>query len=82
MSILSWIVVGLVAGTLASFAVGGKRRGCLLRIAVGVIGAFIGGWLFSYFGQTGFTGFNLWSVLVSFVGAVLFLMLIQIFTKH
>ncbi|MFZ3062238.1 MAG: GlsB/YeaQ/YmgE family stress response membrane protein [Actinomycetota bacterium] len=82
MSVLAWIIVGLIAGTLASIAVRGRGRGCLVNIAIGVIGAVIGGWLFSLIGRTGVTGLNLWSVFVAFIGAVLFLVVIRAISRR
>lgn len=77
MGLLSWLVVGLVAGALAGMATGSKDKGCLGTIAVGVLGAFIGGALFRW--ATGddadfFTEFSLSSILVAFVGAVVLLL--------
>ena len=74
MSILGWVVLGGIAGWLASILV--KRNdqmGCISNIIAGIIGAVVGGWLFSYFGGTGVTGFNLGSLLVAVVGAVIVL---------
>lgn len=82
MSILAWVLVGFIAGTLAAIAIRDFRGGCLLRIAVGVIGAILGGWLFSLIGQTGVTGFNLWSIFVAFVGAVVFLVIVEAVTRR
>jgi uncharacterized membrane protein YeaQ/YmgE (transglycosylase-associated protein family) len=78
MSILSWLVVGLIAGVLAKYVVpGGGPSGLLGDIIVGIIGAFIGGWVFHQFGEPGITGFTLWSVLVAFVGAVILLFILR-----
>ncbi len=73
MSILGWIVLGLVAGFIASRLVGGGG-GLLVDLVLGVVGAFVGGAAFTLIGQVGFTGFNLWSLLVAVVGAVLVLL--------
>ncbi len=73
MSILAWIVLGLVAGFVASKLVNKTGEGILLDIVLGVVGAVVGGWLFNTFGMTGVTGLNIWSLLVAVVGAVLFL---------
>ena len=79
MSILAWIIVGGLSGALAKGATGYKRNsGCLFSIAVGIIGALIGGAIFSALGSTGVDSFNLWSVLVSFVGAVVLLLVLQL----
>ena len=73
MSLLGWIVLGLVAGFIASKIVNRKGEGCLLDILLGVVGSFVGGWLFSLFGMRGVTGFNIWSLVVAVIGAVVFL---------
>lgn len=73
MSILGWIVLGLVAGFIASRLVGGGG-GLLVDLVLGVVGAFVGGAAFNLIGQVGFTGFNLWSLLVAVVGAVIVLL--------
>jgi uncharacterized membrane protein YeaQ/YmgE (transglycosylase-associated protein family) len=75
--ILGWIVVGLIAGALATRVTRFDRRGCLFSIVVGVIGAVIGGALFNAAGSRGVGEFDLWSILVAFVGAVIFLLVLQ-----
>lgn len=74
MGILSWIILGGVAGWLASMVM--KRNdqmGCLANIAAGVVGALVGGWVFSLFSGLTVTGFNLTSLVIAFVGAVIVL---------
>jgi len=74
MSILAWIVVGLIAGWLAKMiSPGPERSGLLMTLIIGVIGAVVGGWLFNYFGRAGTTGITLYSILVATVGAVVLL---------
>ena len=73
MSILAWIVLGLIAGFIASKIYVGTGQGILMDIVLGIIGAVVGGYLFDMLGQTGITGFNIWSMLVAIVGAVLVL---------
>ena len=74
MGIISWILLGAIAGWLASIAVGRNRRmGCVANIVAGVLGALLGGFIISLLGGTGVTGFNLYSLFVAFIGAVLFL---------
>lgn len=73
MSILAWLVLGLVAGFIGSKIVNKSGDGVLLDIVLGIVGAFIGGWLFTTFGHSGVTGLNLYSLLVAVVGSVLFL---------
>ena len=73
MSLLAWIVLGLIAGFVASKLVSGTGQGAILDIVLGVVGAVIGGWLFHTFGMAGVSGFNLYSLLVAVVGAVVLL---------
>jgi uncharacterized membrane protein YeaQ/YmgE (transglycosylase-associated protein family) len=70
---IQWIVLGLVAGFIASKIVNKRGEGLVMDILLGVIGAVIGGWLFRALGTAGATGFNLWSLLVAVVGAVVVL---------
>jgi uncharacterized membrane protein YeaQ/YmgE (transglycosylase-associated protein family) len=76
MGIIGWIILGGLAGWIAS-ALTGQREGCLVSIAVGVVGALIGGFVFSLIGGAPVTGFNLWSLFVAVVGAVIFLLLLR-----
>jgi uncharacterized membrane protein YeaQ/YmgE (transglycosylase-associated protein family) len=69
MSILGWIVLGLIAGFIASKIVNRTGQGFLLDIVLGIVGAVVGGFLFSAIGATGITGFNLYSMFVAVVGA-------------
>jgi uncharacterized membrane protein YeaQ/YmgE (transglycosylase-associated protein family) len=74
MNLLLFIVLGGIAGWLASIIMKtSDRQGILLDIVIGVIGAFLGGLLFNLLGTRGVTGFNLWSLLVALVGAVVLL---------
>ena len=73
MSFITWIVLGLVAGFIGSKIVNKAGEGILLDIVLGVVGAVVGGWLFSTFGASGVTGLNLYSLLVAVIGAVIFL---------
>ena len=75
MSIIGWIVLGLIAGFVASKIVNKRGGGIVLDIFLGIIGALVGGFLFSQLGAVGVTGFNLWSMLVAIVGAVIILLL-------
>jgi uncharacterized membrane protein YeaQ/YmgE (transglycosylase-associated protein family) len=75
MSIIGWIVLGLIAGFIASKIVNKAGEGALLDIVLGVVGAVVGGWLFRMFGMRGVTGFNLYSMLVAVLGAVVVLVL-------
>jgi uncharacterized membrane protein YeaQ/YmgE (transglycosylase-associated protein family) len=73
MSILGWIVLGLIAGFIASKIVNRTGQGFLLDIVLGIVGAVVGGFLFSAIGATGITGFNLYSMFVAVVGATVLL---------
>lgn len=75
MSIISWIVLGGLAGWIASLLLK-EQRGCLANVIIGILGAVIGGLIFSFLGGHGVTGFNLWSVFVSVVGALILLALL------
>lgn len=80
MTVLGWVVVGLLAGGLARLATGSEKQGCLGTLVVGILGALIGGALFRF--ATGsetdaFEEFQLSSVLVAFVGAALLLLVLQ-----
>ena len=77
MDILLWIVLGLVAGFLASLVMRGGGYGVIGDVIVGIVGALLGGWLFSLFGGTGVTGFNLWSIFVAFLGACLLIAILR-----
>jgi uncharacterized membrane protein YeaQ/YmgE (transglycosylase-associated protein family) len=70
MSILGWIVLGLIAGFIASKIVNKAGEGLIMDIVLGIVGALIGGWLFSIIGQAGITGFNIYSMFVAVLGAI------------
>ena len=70
MSILAWIVLGLVAGFIGSKIVNKTGEGFVLDIVLGIIGAVVGGYLFDMFGAAGVTGVNIYSLLVAVIGAV------------
>src|SRR5690348_4867248 len=75
MSIVAWIILGGIAGWIGSLLINKTGEGLLRDILLGVVGAFIGGWVFTAAGSTGVTGFNLWSLFVAVVGSVIFLVL-------
>ena len=75
MSLIGWIVLGLISGFIASKIVNRAGEGVILDIVLGIVGAVVGGWLFHAFGEPGVTGFNLYSMLVAIVGAVVVLVL-------
>jgi uncharacterized membrane protein YeaQ/YmgE (transglycosylase-associated protein family) len=75
MSFIAWIVLGLIAGFIASKVVNKSGEGVLLDIVLGVIGAVVGGYLFQTFGMAGVSGVNLYSILVAVVGAIVVLVI-------
>ncbi len=78
---LAWIVVGAISGWLASIVMKTNReQGLIMDIIVGIVGALVGGFLFNQFGTAGVTGFNIWSVFVAFIGAVVLLGLLRLVT--
>ncbi len=81
MGIIAWIILGLVAGFIASKIVNKTGEGFLLDIALGVIGALVGGFLFNLVGHQGVTGFNLWSLFVSVIGAIVVLLVYRAVVK-
>lgn len=70
MSFLAWIVLGLIAGFIASRIVNNTGQGIVIDILLGIVGAVVGGFLFNQFGEPGVSGLNLYSLLVAVVGAV------------
>jgi uncharacterized membrane protein YeaQ/YmgE (transglycosylase-associated protein family) len=74
MSIIAWIVLGLIAGFIASKLVNKTGEGFLMDIVLGIVGAIVGGFVFSYFGATGVTGLNIYSIIVATIGAVVVLL--------
>jgi uncharacterized membrane protein YeaQ/YmgE (transglycosylase-associated protein family) len=75
MSFIAWIILGLISGFIASKIVNKSGDGLIVDILLGIVGAFLGGWLFNEFGMPGVTGVNLYSMLVAVIGAILFLVL-------
>jgi uncharacterized membrane protein YeaQ/YmgE (transglycosylase-associated protein family) len=73
MGILAWLFVGLIAGWIGSMIVNRGGEGPLLDIVLGIVGAFVGGFLFNLVGHAGVTGVNLYSILVAVVGSVVVL---------
>ena len=80
MSIIGWIVLGLIAGFIASKIVNMTGEGAILDIVLGIIGAVVGGWLFAAFGASGVTGFNLYSMFVAVIGAIVVLVVYHLVT--
>jgi uncharacterized membrane protein YeaQ/YmgE (transglycosylase-associated protein family) len=81
MSFIAWIVLGLISGFIASKLVNKSGEGVVLDIILGVVGAVVGGWLFTTFGMTGVTGLNIYSMLVAIVGAVVVLVIYHAVTR-
>jgi uncharacterized membrane protein YeaQ/YmgE (transglycosylase-associated protein family) len=75
MSILAWVFLGLIAGFIGSKLVNKRGEGLFLDIVLGIIGAVVGGWVFHFFGAAGVTGFNIYSMIVAVIGAVLVLVI-------
>jgi uncharacterized membrane protein YeaQ/YmgE (transglycosylase-associated protein family) len=75
MSIIGWIVLGLIAGFIASKIVNKTGAGFFLDIVLGIVGALVGGFIFTELGASGVTGFNLYSMIVAIIGAVIVLLI-------
>lgn len=74
MSVLGWIVFGLITGFIASKTVSGEGQGCFIDVALGLVGAVVGGFIFTQIGGHRVTGFNFYSMLVAIVGAIVVLL--------
>ena len=75
MSILAWLILGLIAGFIASKVVNKGGEGLVVDIILGIVGAFVGGFLFSFFGAAPVTGLNIYSIIVAVVGSIVVLFL-------
>jgi uncharacterized membrane protein YeaQ/YmgE (transglycosylase-associated protein family) len=75
MSIIGWLILGLIAGFIASKIVNKSGEGVILDIVLGVVGAIVGGFLFSLIGAAPVTGFNIYSMIVAVIGAVVVLVI-------
>jgi uncharacterized membrane protein YeaQ/YmgE (transglycosylase-associated protein family) len=83
MNILVWIIFGAIAGWIASIVMGrNKKMGAIANIIVGIVGAFIGGYIMDFFGAEGVTGFNIYSLLVAIAGAVVLLWFVGLFSRR
>lgn len=80
MGILGWIILGGLAGWIAS-ALMGAREGCLMYIIIGIVGAMLGGFAFSLIGGSGISGFNLWSLMVAVVGSIILIAIVRALRK-
>ena len=81
MSILGWVILGLISGFIASKIVNKTGEGAVLDIVLGIAGAVVGGWIFSTMGSAGVTGFNVYSMFVAVVGAIVVLVLYHAVTR-
>lgn len=81
MNILLWIILGALAGWIASVIMGTRGQGVVVDIVLGIVGAILGGWLFQQFGAQGVTGFNLPSLLVAVVGAIIIIAIARLFRR-
>jgi len=75
MSVIAWLILGLLAGFIASQIVNQRGSGILLDMVLGIIGAMVGGWVFSLFGAREVTGLDLYSLIVAIIGAVIVLLI-------
>jgi uncharacterized membrane protein YeaQ/YmgE (transglycosylase-associated protein family) len=82
MSIIGWLVLGLIAGFVASKIVNAHGEGVLLDIVLGMVGAVVGGFIFNAVGEPGVTGLNLWSFVVATIGAIVVLILYHPLTRR
>jgi uncharacterized membrane protein YeaQ/YmgE (transglycosylase-associated protein family) len=82
MSMIAWIILGLIAGFIASKLVNRTGEGVVLDILLGIVGAFVGGWLFHSFGHAGVNGLNVYSLFVAVIGAVVFLVVYHMFSRR
>lgn len=81
MGILLWIIFGIIVGAVARWIVPGESPGGIIGdLIVGIVGAFLGGWIFSFFGHVGVTGFNLGSFVCAVIGAIVLLWIIRAFS--
>ncbi|MEN6548980.1 MAG: GlsB/YeaQ/YmgE family stress response membrane protein [Armatimonadia bacterium] len=80
MSIIGWIILGGLAGWIAS-ALTGSREGCFMYIVIGIVGAMIGGFAFTLIGGSGVSGFNLWSLMVAVIGSLILLAIVRAVRK-
>jgi uncharacterized membrane protein YeaQ/YmgE (transglycosylase-associated protein family) len=82
MSFLAWIILGLIAGFIGSKLVNKRGEGLVLDIVLGIVGAFVGGWLFTTFGMAGVTGLNVYSMVVAVIGAVVVLVIYHALSRR
>ena len=80
MSIIGWLILGLIAGFIASKLVNKSGEGLILDIVLGIVGAVVGGYLFTFFGASPVTGLNIYSMIVAVIGAVVVLIVYHAIT--
>ncbi|HEY7901572.1 MAG TPA: GlsB/YeaQ/YmgE family stress response membrane protein [Caulobacteraceae bacterium] len=81
MGIIAWIILGLIAGFIGSKIVNRTGEGLVMDIVLGVVGALVGGFIFNFFGHSGVTGLNLYSLLVAVVGAIVVLIIYHMIVR-
>ena len=82
MGILSWLILGLIAGFVASKLINKTGEGLVMDIVLGVVGAFVGGFIFNQLGHTGVTGLNLYSMFVAVIGAIVVLLIYHLIFRR
>jgi uncharacterized membrane protein YeaQ/YmgE (transglycosylase-associated protein family) len=80
MSLVGWVLFGLITGFVASRVVNRRGEGCILNVVLGIVGALVGGFIFTSIGGRGVTGFDLYSMFVAIIGAIVFLLLFHTLT--
>lgn len=80
MSIIGWVLLGLISGFIASKVVNAKGEGCLLNVALGLVGSMVGGFIFTSIGGSPVNGFNLYSMFVAIIGAIVVLVIYHAIT--
>lgn len=82
MNVILWIIFGGLIGWIASLLMGtDAEQGLILNIIVGIVGAVIGGWIMGYFGESGITGFNLYSFVVALLGSVVLIVIVKLLRR-
>jgi len=79
-TVVGWIVFGLITGFVASRIVAQRGQGCILNVVLGIVGAVVGGAMFTSIGGSGITGFNVYSMFVAIIGAIVVLMIYHAIT--
>jgi uncharacterized membrane protein YeaQ/YmgE (transglycosylase-associated protein family) len=82
MGVVGWIILGLIAGSFAQSVTGFEKRGCLFTMIVGIVGAFIGGALFSFVGSKPVMEFNVGSAFVAFIGGCVLCLVLKVFERR